>query len=177
MWNQDLFKRALDFAAKAHGDQKVPGNGFPYVVHLAKVTTEVLHACTADRSLDADLALACAVLHDSLEDAGVTVEALELQFGAKVARGVSALTKNAALPKAEQMADSLRRIRLEPREVWLVKLGDRITNLEPPPPGWSKEKRQKYLAEAGEIHAALKDAHAGLAARLEQKMREYQAHC
>lgn len=177
MWNQDLFKRALDFAAKAHGDQKVPGNGFPYVVHLAKVATEVLHACTAEPALDVNLAMACALLHDSLEDAGVTPETLAREFGQAVADGVRALTKNEALPKAEQMADSLRRIRLQPREVWLVKLGDRITNLEPPPAHWTQEKRRRYLAEAAEIHAALADAHAGLASRLAQKMREYEAHC
>jgi hypothetical protein len=41
-WNQDEFKRALDFAARAHGEQKVPGSGFPYLVHLTKVATENL---------------------------------------------------------------------------------------------------------------------------------------
>jgi (p)ppGpp synthase/HD superfamily hydrolase len=177
MWDPDLFKRALDFAARAHGEQKVPGNGFPYVVHLVKVAAEVLHACAGDPSLDADLALVCALGHDSLEDAGVTYEALAEEFGVAAANGVRALTKDESLPKPARMADSLRRIRQEPREVWLVKLADRVTNLEPPPPGWSLEKRRVYLTEAGEIHAALEEAHSALAARLMQKMREYEAYC
>ena len=170
-WNQDLFKRTLDFAARAHGSQQVPGSGFPYVVHLVKVTTEVLHE--ADGSFDLDLAMQCALLHDSVEDAGVEVALLRQEFGARVADGVSALTKDETVPKAERMADSLRRIRAQPREVWLVKLADRITNLEPAPAHWSGDKRAAYLVEAKVIHDGLGEAHPGLAARLRQKMASY----
>jgi len=171
-WDQDRFKQTLDFAAKAHGPQVVTGSGVPYVVHLVKVATEVLRA--ADGSFDVDFAVQCALLHDSMEDAGVTVDALRAQFGERVAAGVSALTKNEALPKEAQMADSLARIRQQPREVWLVKLADRITNLEPAPAHWSAEKRVKYRAEAQQIADALGEAHAGLAARLREKIAGYQ---
>lgn len=171
-WNQDLFKRTLDFAAKAHGPQLITGSEAPYVVHLVKVATEVLRV--ADGTFDVDLAMQCALLHDCVEDAGVQVERLRLTFSVAVAEGVSALTKNEALPKVEQMGDSLRRIRLQPREVWMVKLADRITNLEPAPPHWSAEKRVKYRAEAQQIHDALEAGHAGLAARLRQKIAEYE---
>lgn len=180
MWNPDLFKRALDFAAQAHGEQKVSGSGHPYVVHVTKVAMEVLHACAhgeATQPLDADLAVTCALLHDSMEDAGITDERLTLLFGSAVAKGVRALTKNDQLPKAERMADSLARIRQQPREVWMVKLADRITNLEPPPPDWSLEKRRRYLDEAAEIHRALGTAHTGLAERLADKMQAYARHC
>ena len=170
-WDQDLFKRALDFAARAHGDQRVPGSGFPYVVHVTKVATELL--AVADDSFDVDLAMQCALLHDCVEDAGVTAESLEASFGSKVAHGVLALTKNDQLPKAERMADSLRRIQQQPREVWLVKLADRITNLEPAPPDWSDEKRAKYRDEARVILEALGPAHPGRARRLEAKISAY----
>ena len=66
MFSQDLFKRALDFAAAAHGDQRVPGTGHPYVTHLAKVAMETIAACEADPKLDADLAIPCALLHDAI---------------------------------------------------------------------------------------------------------------
>lgn len=170
-WDQDLLKKTLDFAAGAHGLQQVPGSGFPYVVHLVKVATEILSV--ADGTFEVDFALQCALLHDCLEDAGVDALTLRTTFGPRVTDGVQALTKDAALPKAEQMADSLRRIRSQPREVWLVKLADRITNLEPAPPHWSKQKRVSYLAEARAIHQALGSAHVGLAARLEMKMAGY----
>lgn len=170
-WNQDLFKRTLDFAAKAHGPQQVPGSGAPYVVHLVKVATEVLRA--ADGSFDVDFAMQCALLHDCVEDAGVEVEALHLEFGSRVANGVHALTKDDLVSKPERMADSLRRIKAQPREVWLVKLADRITNLEPAPAHWTAEKRAAYRAEAQAICDALGEAHAGLAARMREKIASY----
>jgi (p)ppGpp synthase/HD superfamily hydrolase len=179
LWDQDLYKRALDFAAAAHGEQKVPGSGVPYVVHLTKVAAEVLWASQSDASdaFDVDLAMACALLHDTMEDAGVTRESLEREFGAAVADGVQALTKDERLPKSTRMDDSLRRIRLQPKAVWVVKLADRVTNLEPPPPGWSLEKRRAYLEEGARILATLRGASPALEARLDAKSRAYEAHC
>ena len=80
MRSQEAYKAAIDFAARAHGDQRVPGSGAPYVVHLAKVAMEVSAACAEDPSLDADLAISCALLHDTIEDAGVTREELCLLY-------------------------------------------------------------------------------------------------
>jgi (p)ppGpp synthase/HD superfamily hydrolase len=171
-WNQDLFKRTLDFAAKAHGSQAVPGSGFPYVVHLVKVATEVLRV--ADGSFDVDFAMQCALLHDCVEDAGVQVAALRQVFGEEVAQGVNALTKDESVAKADRMADSLRRIQQQRREVWMVKLADRITNLEPAPPHWSADKRVAYRAEAQVIVRALGQVHGGLAARLNEKISQYE---
>jgi (p)ppGpp synthase/HD superfamily hydrolase len=172
MWNQELFKRALDFAAKAHGAQTVPGSGFPYVVHVTKVASEVLRASTVE-PFDVDLALACALLHDTLEDTGAQAAELEALFGVAVREGVQALTKNDALPRPERMPDSLKRLAAAPKAVALVKLADRITNLEPAPPDWSPEKRVKYLEEAKAIDAALGWASPYLSARLQEKLREY----
>jgi (p)ppGpp synthase/HD superfamily hydrolase len=177
-WNQDLFKRALDFAARAHGEQKVPGSGFPYVVHVTKVATEVLAAAAGFSDDERDLAMVCALLHDTIEDAGISEDAIATEFGAAVATGVRALTKNESLPKAERMADSLARIREQPRAIWSVKLADRITNLEPPPPNWSIEKRRHYVEEARAILDALRGANLLLEDRLAQQIATYASeHC
>jgi (p)ppGpp synthase/HD superfamily hydrolase len=56
------------------------------------------------------------------------------------------------------MADSVRRIRQRPRAVWLIKLADRITNLEPAPPNWSTVKCLAYAAEARSILDELGEA-------------------
>jgi (p)ppGpp synthase/HD superfamily hydrolase len=71
------------------------------------------------------------------------------------------------------MEDSLRRIRQQPREVWRVKLADRITNLQPPPSYWTPEKRGKYRAEAVTILDALGEASPFLATRLRGKIEAY----
>lgn len=177
MWNQDLFKRALDFAARAHGAQQVPGSGFPYVVHLVKVATEALQAALVEPGIDADLLAACALLHDTLEDSGVAAETLRAEFGDAVVDGVRALTKDEALPKERRMADSLERIRRQPREVWMVKLADRVANLEPPPAHWSLDKRREYLAETALIGQVLRGASPHLEARLDRCVAAYEAYC
>jgi (p)ppGpp synthase/HD superfamily hydrolase len=71
------------------------------------------------------------------------------------------------------MADSLRRIRLQPIEVWAVKLADRIANLAPPPPHWTTAKIAAYRAEAQAILEALGDAHEPLATRLASRIADY----
>jgi (p)ppGpp synthase/HD superfamily hydrolase len=72
------------------------------------------------------------------------------------------------------MPDSLRRLVAQPREVQLVKLADRITNLEPPPPAWGRAKRAAYLLEAGTIVAAVGLASPVLAQRLRERIARYQ---
>ena len=71
------------------------------------------------------------------------------------------------------MNDSLKRIKLLRPEVWAVKLADRITNLQPPPPHWSKERKIIYRHEARLIVSELRDGNEYLARRLEEKIEEY----
>lgn len=51
----------------------------------------------------------------------------------------------------------------------MVKMADRITNLQPPPKHWTPEKISRYREEACQIHQALKGACSYLAARLQEK--------
>lgn len=181
-FDPEVYKRAIALAGKWHRKQKVPGSNLPYLVHVAKVAAEVIAATDGAKGVDRDLAAACAILHDTIEDAEprdkpkVRAEILE-GFGREVLAGIEALTKDEAIHKAERMADSLRRIRAQPREVWMVKLADRITNLEPPPSGWDVDRKRKYLSEAEEILAALAEASPALRARFEAKLREYERYC
>jgi hypothetical protein len=90
---------------------------------------------------------------------------------------VAALTKNPELAdKSERMEDSLRRIRAQPAEVWMVKMADRISNLRPPPDHWSTEKIVAYRQEAIRIHQALHIANAYLSNELSQAIEAYEAH-
>ncbi len=172
-FDPDVYVRALRFAAERHRDQRVPGTELPYVVHVVSVAGEVI-AALAEVERPA-LAVTCALLHDTVEDTETSLDEIAGAFGGEVAAGVAALTKDARLPKAERMADSLRRIREQPRAVWCVKLADRITNLAPPPVGWTREKCRAYREEAGAIVAALGEASGLLAARLRGKIEAYAA--
>jgi len=176
-WSQDLYIKAYRFAAHAHRWQRVPGTPLPYITHLSLVSMEIMAASSAGEldSPGADLALQCALLHDVLEDTRVRYARLQELFGEDVAQSVQALTVIKKLPKEEQMVECLRRIRQQPREIWMVKLADRITNLQPPPPRWSKARIRDYHQESQAIHAALGQASPLLSARLSVKIGEYAA--
>ncbi len=114
------------------------------------------------------------MLHDTIEDTLVTYEFLEEEFGSAVADGVLALSKNPRLPtKDEQIRDSLRRIKQQPKEVWMVKLADRIANLSYPPHHWNNNKILSYRDEAIVIHSELHTASSVLAQRLQKRIEIY----
>lgn len=174
MWNQENVIKAWNFAANAHKDQKVPGVNYPYLNHLGNVTFEVMAAACAEHPDNAELAVMCAILHDTIEDTDTTYADILDNFGRNVADGVMALTKDFTLPdKKSKMADSLARIKQQPKEVWMVKLADRITNLQTPPSVWDNDKIRRYRDEAILIYDALKDGSPLLSDRLKAKIDNY----
>jgi (p)ppGpp synthase/HD superfamily hydrolase len=164
---------AWQFAAQVHNTQRVPGTDHPYLKHLGMVAMEIFSAHAVQPIGDLSQAVRCAILHDTIEDQGVRHSELVERFGQAVADGVQALSKSPDLPKAEAMADSLRRIQSQPCEVWCVKLADRISNLQTVPNHWTQEKCAAYRAEAQKILDALGSAHAVLADRLAAKIAAY----
>jgi (p)ppGpp synthase/HD superfamily hydrolase len=175
IWSQEKYLLAWQFAARAHGGQRVPGTELPYVVHVGAVAMEVTAALAQGSRVDnPDLVVQCALLHDVIEDTSIGYAEVADQFGLAVAQGVQALSKDQRLStKAEQMTDSLRRIQQQPREVWMVKLADRIVNLQPPPPHWSEQKIERYRQEAIHIWEVLSPADSYLAQRLRAKIELY----
>ena len=173
-WNQDEYLKAWNFASAIHNNQKLPGSDIPYINHLGLVVMESTAAITNESIKDPNLLVLCALLHDSIEDTSTTYEEINELFGINIADGVLALTKNTDLPsKPEQMKDSISRIQKQPKEVWMVKLCDRITNLQPPPKHWNKEKITNYQNEARLILEKLGEASQFLSARLKIKIIAY----
>jgi (p)ppGpp synthase/HD superfamily hydrolase len=180
-WSIDDIQAAWELASKLHYGQKYAGPNegeqFEYLNHIGGVTFEILYAIGQSEAIDADLAIKCAILHDTIEDTELKYEAVKNEFGEVIANGVLALTKNEKLEtKAAMMTDSLQRIKAQPKAVWAVKLADRIINLSPPPFHWTTEKRLKYLEEAKVIHQELKDGNAYLANRLLLKIENYKKY-
>ena len=148
-WSPDKARRSFRYAAGAHRLQVVPGTaGLPYLMHVGMVAIEIMHAHTIESFNDPDLAVQVAFLHDVIEDTQTKMSDITDVFGDVVARGVQALTKDVNLPKEGRMRDSLTRIKLREKEVWAVKLADRITNMHEPPKEWGLKKRQSYRDEA-----------------------------
>jgi guanosine-3',5'-bis(diphosphate) 3'-pyrophosphohydrolase len=174
---QTHYQKAILFASSKHEkiNHKVPGTDLPYVIHLSNVAMEILIAAAETENFNLDLAVQVALLHDTIEDTEAEYEDLVEIFGREVADCVKALTKDKDLSKDYAMIDSLERIKSQPKEIWAVKLADRITNLQPPPKHWNKLKIQKYLEEARIIHEELKDGNVFLAVRLWAKIKDYEA--
>ncbi len=151
----------------------MPGSDLPYLMHLNLVSMEILATLSAEAGHDGDLAMQCALLHDTIEDTDTSYEQIAAIFGVRVADGVLALSKNPDLAKSQRLADSLERIKTQPIEIWMVKLADRITNLQPPPVYWDRAKIGCYRDEAIEIYTHLHLASPYLAARLAAKIQNY----
>ncbi len=168
METQSLYQTTIKFATSKHleKDQKVSGTNLPYVVHLSNVAMEILIASAHTDDFNLGFAIQVALLHDTMEDTATSFDELKNIFGFEIANAVLALTKNELLPKEIQMPDCLKRIKQMQKEVWAVKLADRITNLQPPPPDWNTEKKIKYRIEAQVIFNELQDGNEFLAKRL-----------
>ena len=121
-------RRAYRFADAAHLGQ-LRQNGEPYITHPIAVAAQC-----AEWKLDAH-ALMAALLHDAMEDCGVTKADLVDQFGVPVAELVDGLTKLDKLQfgtREEGQAESFRKMLLAMARdvrVILIKLADRTHNM------------------------------------------------
>ncbi|MSP13026.1 MAG: bifunctional (p)ppGpp synthetase/guanosine-3',5'-bis(diphosphate) 3'-pyrophosphohydrolase [Chloroflexi bacterium] len=148
-----VVQQAYDMAALAHAEQK-RASGEDYVEHCL-ATADIL----ADLRLDPP-ALAAGLLHDVVEDSGITLQDLQDQFGPEVAWLVDGVTKlgrleGTSLDRVE--AESLRKMFLAMAEdvrVVLIKLADRLHNMRTL---WAlKPERQRRMSqETLEIFAPL----------------------
>ncbi|URM35843.1 HD domain-containing protein [Flavobacterium anhuiense] len=177
-WSIDEIQNTWQLVSKLHDGQKYGGSNegerVEYINHIGSVVFEVLNASRFTENMNADLAVKCAMLHDTIEDTAFNYEKVNDLFGSEVASGVLALTKSDEISDSlEKMLDSLNRIKQQPIEVWAVKMADRICNLYEPPYYWNDAKKLKYIEEAEIIHQELKDGNEYLAERLKNKIREY----
>ncbi|MEM0578573.1 HD domain-containing protein [Flavobacterium polysaccharolyticum] len=177
-WSIDEIQKIWQLASKLHDGQKYGGynNGekVEYINHIGSVVFEIFNAIQSTENINSDLAIKCAILHDTIEDTTLTYESINELFGHEVACGVLALTKNDKIEgQTQKMLDSIKRIKEQPVEIWAVKLADRITNLHEPPYYWNDEKKLKYIEEAKIILKELKAGNKYLAERLESKIKNY----
>ncbi len=177
IWNQDRYTKAWNYAAHAHLGGTMPDGELPYIKHVANVMMEAMGAMVNGKNVtNPNLLIETALLHDTIEDTKVTYDDIVTTFGKNVADGVMALSKNPALPKEEQMIDSIKRIQLQPQEIWMVKLADRISNLQKPPAHWDKYRIRRYKDEAQLILDELGNADEYLHDRLSAKIIAYEEY-
>lgn len=146
-------RRAYYYSEQAH-DGQTRRSGEPYVTHPLAVA-----GILADQKLDHH-SLIAALLHDVIEDTGISKNALAEQFGDTVADlvdGVSKLTQIEFTSKAEAQAENFQKMAMAMAKdirVILVKLADRLHNMRTL--GVLKpEKRLRIARETLEIYAPI----------------------
>jgi guanosine-3',5'-bis(diphosphate) 3'-pyrophosphohydrolase len=137
--------KAYAFAKACHGDQLRP-TGDPYERHLLEAVEVLVEGAGI---LERDL-LVAALLHDVVEDTACNLEQVRDRFGPAVAELVDWVTKTdppEGGDKETARLDYLRRLGNAPREAVLVKLADRLSNVQRldrlPRPG----KQRSYYRE------------------------------
>jgi GTP pyrophosphokinase len=154
--NFELIKKAYQFAEIAHAGQ-LRLSGDPVMEHLISVA-EIL----ADLKLDST-SIAAGLLHDIVEDGGVTPEELKKEFGEEVSLLVNGVTKVGNLKlrgnKEEEFVENLRKMILvmaKDLRVVFIKLADRLHNLQTLQ-FLPREKQFRIAKETLEIYAPLAD--------------------
>ena len=152
--DEALINRAYVYAMKQHGSQK-RASGDPYFSHPIEVA-----GILTDLKLDS-ATIVTALLHDTVEDTGSTMEELTELFGPQVAQlvdGVTKLTRIELTSEHSKQAENFRKFMLAMSNdirVLLVKLADRLHNMRTLHFIKSQEKRQRIAQETMEIYAPL----------------------
>lgn len=149
----DLVRRAFFYAEQAH-DGQFRRSGEDYVSHPLAVA-EILRAMHMDHQ-----SLVAAMLHDVIEDTGITKNDIEGQFGETVANlvdGVSKLNKIEFSTRAEAQAENFQKMALAMAKdirVILVKMADRMHNMRTLNV-MSPEQQKRIARETLEIYAPI----------------------
>src|SRR5215469_12006662 len=152
--DEDAINRAYVYSMKAHGSQK-RASGDPYFSHTVEVA-----GILAKMKLDA-ASIITGLLHDTVEDTLATLEDIEKIFGPEIARLVDGVTKLSRIElQSDQtkQAENFRKLVLAMSEdirVLLVKLADRLHNMQTLHFITSDEKRRRIARETMDIYAPL----------------------
>jgi (p)ppGpp synthase/HD superfamily hydrolase len=143
-----LLTQAFDFACRTHAAQRRKGAGQePYVNHLAEVAHLVAQATGgADENL-----IIAALLHDVVEDQGVTRGQIVEMFGEDVAALVMEVTDDKTLPKDERKRLQIEHAAHISARARILKMADKTSNLraiQHSPPPWPHARKQRYFAWA-----------------------------
>ncbi|MCY4404054.1 MAG: bifunctional (p)ppGpp synthetase/guanosine-3',5'-bis(diphosphate) 3'-pyrophosphohydrolase [Candidatus Poribacteria bacterium] len=194
----DFLRTCYSFAENAHRKQ-LRKSGDPYFMHCVR-TAEIL----AQLQLDMDT-ICAGLMHDVLEDTGITRDEMKKKFGNNIANLVEGVTKIGRYKfsggQRKRQAETYRKLLLataEDMRVILIKLADRLHNMETLD-YLSAEQQQRISKETLEIYAPiahrlgiwsmmsrledlsfkylLPESYREIADLLNEKLEERQAYC
>jgi GTP pyrophosphokinase len=150
--DKEVVRHAYTFAEVAHKDHSRL-SGDPYFLHLSE-TAKIL----AEYGMGAPT-IAAGLLHDSIEDVGITPETIEKEFGSEILFLVEGVTKLGKLQYhgADRHNESLRKLFVAMSQdirVLMIKLADRLHNIRTLA-HVPLEKRKRIAGETLEIFAPI----------------------
>src|ERR1700694_3922395 len=152
--NEDAINRAYVFSMKSHGAQ-VRASGDPYFSHPVEVA-----GILAQMKLDA-ASIVTGLLHDTVEATVATLDGMDRVFGPEITRlvdGVPKLSRIELQSDQTKQAENFRKLVLAMSEdirVLLIKLADRLHNMQTLRFIKSEERRRRIARETMDIYAPL----------------------
>lgn len=148
-----IIRKAFDIALDAHKDQRRK-TGEPYIYHPIEVAKIVANEIGLGAT-----SIACALLHDVIEDSEYTYEDIKKIFGQKIADIVNGLTKISVMnhQNISVQSENYRKLLLtlsEDFRVILIKIADRLHNMRTLE-SMASEKQKKIASETVYIYAPL----------------------
>ena len=127
---KDLVSEAIVFSTKAHDGMRRRKSEIPYIVHPMEVGA-IIATMT-----DKQEVIAAGLLHDVVEDAGITIEEIGEKFGNRVMELVASETENKReeLPPEDtwqiRKEESLEKLRTtEDVDILILWMGDKLSNI------------------------------------------------
>ena len=171
-----VLTRAFHYACKCHARQKRKGAaGEPYVNHLADVARRVAEATGG---ADIDL-IAAALLHDTIEDVGVSRDDLVIAFGENITALVVEVTDDKSLEKAERKRQQVVNAAKISDRAKMLKLADKASNVRAmvaSPPDWPDQRKREYADWAEAVAEGLRGVNQTLERELDAAIAALREH-
>ena len=118
-----MVQKAIDFATKVHEGQYRKGTDRPYIVHPMEVG-KIVSTMTQDEEI-----ISAAILHDTIEDTGVTYEDLKQEFGTRVADLVAAESEDKSKTWIERKGHTLEHLKTASQAEKILTMADKLSNI------------------------------------------------
>jgi len=148
---QHIFN-SLTMAAHYHGLQKRKSDGMPYLCHLIEVADLLINVANVVNKDE----ISAAILHDIIEDTGISLENLEGQVSAKALSIITFLTEDKMLSLEHRRIEVVIKLKSASDAIKRVKLADVCSNVSQIPEGWDKTRLTDYYKYTDQIAEACK---------------------
>ena len=164
MYCKDNYKNVLKYIEKRHTEENLN--------HSILVTKEIIDSCVESKLEDekSNLAITCALLHNSIETQITTYDKLYNDFNDEIAEAVESLTINKSLEKQEQLRDYIEKVMNQPYEVQMVVLANKIVLLNKILDSQDKDVNS-FVKDTKFILSCLRNCDIYLSVKLEESLK------